>query len=444
VSPSQFYGTASSSTTASSSKPPPLPTRTQNPGSARTVYHPPSSPPPSYARAETSPFREPELIIEEPVSSMNDNIPDLIPQEASWYPPNTFEAQADWAGSGGPTWDGNANPWQPVPGEWPTDGYDATGYTTGAYASRIVDIDGRDLDEETAWWNAEVRDARMRPGPGILPPVLTDLLHDSEHSLLSVIVTPPDIRPREPRVDPSAAPSDAPQPQPPPPPPPAAAPPPSDDEVHTAIPHPHAYYCRRHNGWVIVAWKSSLVLPPLAKSFLKNNARPSHDQARRKKRLSCVGHGDQPSSQANKTHHFHVYEKAVDAHKLNPPFHRSGWEKEVKIKAKRRKATISLDEVDLMRLKNLEEQVLQDEEDEGDLLDLYICCQCSMYCVASEVIPGVIPIKYVEEFTREKLNNPQPGRTGQMAVALGWDTFLKSVYPPPFYTGAYSHLRSEL
>ena len=62
-------------------------------------------------------------------------------------------------------------------------------------------------------------------------------------------------------------------------------------------------------------------------------------------------------------------------------------------------------------------------DDEGELLDLYVCCQCSFYCVVSGVIPGVISRKYIDEVIRDKRNNPPVGKTGDQAVVSALDTF---------------------
>jgi hypothetical protein len=45
----------------------------------------------------------------------------------------------------------------------------------------------------------------------------------------------------------------------------------------------------------------------------------------------------------NKTHHFHKYEKAVDSHKLTPPFREDEWQIFESLKLKRRAAIIPSD-----------------------------------------------------------------------------------------------------
>ena len=108
-------------------------------------------------------------------------------------------------------------------------GFDTRDASDSACKSTVVNIGGRELDEKT--------------DPGILPSALTDLLHDSEHSILSVVVTPPRIRPCEQRVghNINAVSSCTGTVQKP------MSPPPTPTELHTSIPHPHAFCCHSHN-----------------------------------------------------------------------------------------------------------------------------------------------------------------------------------------------------
>jgi hypothetical protein len=171
------------------------------------------------------------------------------------------------------------------------------------------------------------------------------------------------------------------------------------------------------------------VAPPLARSFQNTAHRPLPDQSRRKRTGSCIGDDEQPFGQVNKTHHFHKYTKAVDAHKLTPPFRRNEWETLESVKAKRRAGTIIMDPIDLEKMKAQEGDKMQEDEteEEGKLLNLYVCCQCSFYCVASGVIPGFIPRKFWDEFIREKKSSPPPGKTGELNVVLALETLLMCV-----------------
>ena len=287
-------------------------------GSSTTSYIPP----------ETASFRQPELVEEEP-----------IPKDPPSWVPDTVSAWGE-----------------------PSDGWDNFTSLNDPWGepdvvSRKIPIDGRDDHEELHWYDPAVRALHPRPGAGVLPPLLADLLHDPDHALYSVStqVRPPLVSPPPPHM-------------------------PTPDEVRTAIPHPNAYFCREHNGWVLLLWKASTVLPPLV---TEPSTPPLPDQSRRKRTNSCVGAGEQPFGQANLTHHWHRYEKAVDATKLNPPYAH------------------------------------------GELLlDLYLCCQCSMYCLVSEVIPGVIPLKLVEEFTLDKIGHPAIDKTPKATAVAGWETVL--------------------
>ncbi|KAI9070249.1 cysteine proteinase [Trametes sanguinea] len=248
-----------------------------------------------------------------------------------------------------PTWEPTAA-WTEA-GDWSGVNINAADNWGEPGTTRRIAIDGRDENEELRWFDPVVR--ALRPGPGVLPPLLADMLHDPDHALHSVST-----QPRTPSATPHV---------------------PTADEVRTAIPHPNAYYCREHNGWVFLQWRSSTVLPPLVKEFDP----PLPDQTRRRRTTSCVGDGEQPFGPSNLTHHWHRYEKAVDASKLNPPY------------------------------------------THGELLlDLYLCCQCSMYCLVSDVIPGVIPAALVDEFTRDKLSHPALDKTPRATVIAGWETIL--------------------
>ena len=72
----------------------------------------------------------------------------------------------------------------------------------------------------------------------------------------------------------------------------------------------------------------------------------------------------------------------------------------------------------------------KEEEQAVNLLDLYLCCQCSLYVVCSDVIPGVIPARYIEDFVSEKSQHPPVGKTAEQAVHQAWETVL--TYVPRF------------
>ncbi|THH10524.1 hypothetical protein EW146_g8349, partial [Bondarzewia mesenterica] len=359
ISPTTFYGTQSQN-------PPPLPSRPTAVGSSTTSYYFSSAPSQS---KDSSPFREPELVSEDDHMPALASEQDTIPRPFQTYEqtPSTMDTSTDWTESARAGWgEEPANHWsRPVnDNNWETYG------GVGSYASVLtadkINIDGRDEDEENDWWNVAVREKHRRPGSGILPPLLADKLHNPLHSLFSVSVSPPDIKipsflPSTPSSSSSSPPIASGS---------SAAPPPfiqpTAEEVRTAVPHPNAYYCTRHNGWVIILWKSSSFFPPLARSFLKNNTVPLLDQARRRKTGSCIGEGEHQRGQANRTHHLHVYERAVDARQLTPAFRRSEWESAMLEKRRRRKVTLHLDELDKDALEKAIEKGEPMEEDEEE------------------------------------------------------------------------------
>jgi ubiquitin carboxyl-terminal hydrolase 25/28 len=179
---------------------------------------------------------------------------------------------------------------------------------------------------------------------------------------------------------------------------------------------------------MIFSWKSSSVAPPLAQSFQNSQHYPLPDQDRRKRTESCISDGAQPFGPTNQTHHFHKYENVIDAHKLTPPLRREEWEDIENIKQKRRTATLIQDDIDVTKMNVEEIEAMNTEEleleGEGRLLDLYVCCQCSFYCVASGVISGVIPRKSFDEFAKEKRSNPPPGKTGDQSVVTAFETIV--------------------
>ncbi|CAL1693817.1 unnamed protein product [Somion occarium] len=368
VPPATFYGTSASISTNAA------------PGSSRTNYQ---APVPKLAPS----YREPELVEDE-------QIPALVPA-TNWGEPTSV----NWS--------------DPAPGPWPD-------LLTGwADSLKKVDIDGRDDNEEENWCDPAVQEQSKRPGPGMLPPRIECHLSAPPDRLWSVTMKSLPAQRNEASRS-SASPSYGSSSPPPNAPNASNFTPPSMEEVRMAIPHPNAYFSNEQNGWVLILWCSSSVLPPFASSFTPTHPLP--DQSRRKRTSSCVGDGEQPFGQANKTHHFHRYERAVDARTLNPPFRRNEWEEDETRKRRRRKMTI---------VENTDNVPAPEEElttrSGGDLLDLYICCQCSVYCLVSQVIPGVIPLKFLEEFTKEKLNNPSISRTSRATALQAWETVLTIV-----------------
>ena len=128
---------------------------------------------------------------------------------------------------------------------------------------------------------------------------------------------------------------------------------------------------------------------------------------------------------ANVTHHFHAYERAVDARRLTHPFNASEWEHEERSKHRHRKLTLrgSDPATATTELERAVDEV-ERQDDEGNLLDLHVCCQCSFYVVASHVIPGVVPVKLLEDLVKNKTENPPPDKSGELAALITLETIL--------------------
>ena len=394
---SRFYG---------SSNPPPLPSRPKSLGSSHTSYVALSQNPPRY-RTPPPDFREPELV-EETIQEEEEIVPDLIPSDQNW---SNLTPCDDPNSTWNTEWDASAN--------WRNPGgvdFDSIDYFGSGRLEQEFTIDGRSNREEELWWNPEERKRTQRPGPGILAPILVEELHDSNHSLFSVHITamPPTSSSSQrdltaPGILVTSSTSDS--------------PPPSESELRKSIPHPNAYYCPKDNGWVILSWKTSSILPPLARSYVGSLNPPLPDPLRRRRILSCLEDAGQPLGKANRTHHFHKYLGAVDSHKLIPPLRKDEWEN---LKQKRRTGTVISGDIDIRTI-DPDAVSIDDsptEEEEGRLLDLYVCCQCTLHCVASGVISGVVSKKYMDELQRERKSHPAVGKSPEQTIALTVETVL--------------------
>jgi len=339
--------------------------------------------------------------------SENDMAPDLLPPTEDRWVDDTNQATKMWpahenrqeSASG---WDAN---WAGGGGNTGTPGFGSVDYMSSNRMDHDFIIDGRSAYEETHWWNPELRERSKRPGPGVLAPVLAEELHDCNCPLFSVNVTVPSLAPLLP-----------------------AHSPPMEEEVRTSVPHPNAYYCPKNNGWVILSWNSSSVAPPLARSYIASGNPPLPDQIHRRRAASCIEEGDQSFGKTNKTHHFHKYEKAVDSHKLTPPYRKEEWESLETVKRKRPIGTILTTDSDTSAIKADDMETLgnivESAEEEGELLDLYVCCQCPFYCVASGVIPGVIPPRHLEELVQDKKRHPVVDKSAEQSIELAVATVL--------------------
>jgi ubiquitin carboxyl-terminal hydrolase 25/28 len=118
--------------------------------------------------------------------------------------------------------------------------------------------------------------------------------------------------------------------------------------------------------------------------------------------------------------------RAVDSHKLIPPLMKDEWEN---LKQKRRTCTVVSGDIDIhtispdtVSIDEVDEPAT--EEEEGKLLDLYVCCQCTLYCVSSGVISGVVSKKYMDELQRDRKGHPGVGKSPEQTIALTIETIL--------------------
>lgn len=400
IPPTRFYST----------NPPPLPHRPRGVGSNRTTVQTIDEPP-TYGSSTSGPsapeYREPESRLVTEDIMIDDGHPTVTQRTSPGWGTPVWDSAALTDPEGySKTWE---NHWPSSDAAWQSNFLDS-----GDKTSSSVPIGNRDDVEEMCWWD---REAKKRPGRGFLPPILEAHLHNTEHSLLSVSASAPDITPAPPAErDPSQASSSSPQ---------RPAPqrsshlPPTEEEVRTAIPHPNAYFCPKDYGWMLLSWKSSSVPPPLSRSGRKEHILP--DQSFRQKNSNCLSPDDNIFGVANKTHHFHRYQNAVDSSQLTPAYR--GLEVVDGLKQKRRAGTIIQGELQLVK-EQADENMDQDMDETGFPLDLYVCCQCSFYCVASKIIPAIIPRKLWYHFIEDRKTHPLPGKSGEHSVATAVETML--------------------
>jgi ubiquitin carboxyl-terminal hydrolase 25 len=109
-------------------------------------------------------------------------------------------------------------------------------------------------------------------------------------------------------------------------------------------------------------------------------------------------------------------------------FNVSKWENKEHSKLRHRKMTLQGDK--LTPAATVLEQVPDDiwmdvnpEDGEGNLLNLYVCCQCS-YVIGSDVIPGMIPVKLLEDLVKNKVENPPLDKSGELTTLITLEKIL--------------------
>lgn len=327
-----------------------------------TYYPPPVGPPPVYNPAN----KENVAAAADDADAYSDSMPDLVPAD------DTAMRNSDGAGSG---WNENdMNTWAYTSTkhkDWTAHDGDVD---MGAAFHELYD-DGQNTDQlQDEWWDPHARARWPRPGPGLLPPAAWNAMHDTDHALATVTVTPPTADDLVAAVGTSTAQI----------PPDFAMPAPED--VRTAVPHPNAYYCRAENGWVLLETKRSTVMPALR--HLPKDARLPDNDRRTKAASPCSG---------PEPHHFHRYTDAGDGEALTTPYAQREWEPKL-----------------------------------SDRMTAFVCCNCSLYTLVSScIIPGVVPGTWLDQFAQERANFPTPGRTGEDMVVQGFLAILRCVPRSP-------------
>jgi hypothetical protein len=142
------------------------------------------------------------------------------------------------------------------------------------------------------FWDEEwLKQTGPYPGPGMLPSRVEELIHDPDHTLFSLKFDDPPPLP-QPETQSSSS-SQVPQP---------SQYIPTKEELTSGIPHPHALYCKGHNGWVILYAGPIAQIPPLTSEFAPDGKPypPPLDPSKRGD-ISCLS--DRSSEH---THHYHL------------------------------------------------------------------------------------------------------------------------------------------
>lgn len=352
------------------------------PGSSYTTFH--YDPSPVHTVQQSPP----------PYEAWTTTSAEFPKPDPSWVPSDYIKEVVEIHGngkglssiSGDPVWDRGRSPTSHTIRSWGEPGQ----ITTEVWGAdnNNVPISGRDLRGEANWWNLEYAAGSSRPGSGVLPTLLAERLHDSDHSLYHVTVTPPE------RQQQSVSTSSL------------TFTPPTREEVYESVPHPRALYCRKENGWILLLTRSSAKLPPLVGGYQERHPNLVFpDPAKRSSSLACGSHNG-ASYPRDFTHHYHFYPAAVSSRSLDPPFP----------KADATPSSDSVDEAETEPTQHVSSEIL---------LDLYVCCQCSIYVLCSGLIPGVLFADQLNALVRERSEHPLLGQTGSEAVIQACDTILK-------------------
>jgi hypothetical protein len=303
------------------------------------------------------------------------------PEPVPDYPMNELEypnPNQDWGRGASPTWfDQVANP--------------------------VVHADPDSVPHD--WWNAKYRTPTPeRPGPGALASIVEgNVMVDT---LFEVTVTGV---PRRPDTTPDSF------------------VPPTLDQARECAP-PKMYYSKTSNGWVYLDYSAgNTTLPPMIPN---RQHRPYPSQAIRSRRKDCLASEPVESTwlagaSATKTHHYHIYERAID------PCTISDIPLDTFLPSQLQFHAPEVTHVEGDNKENFMETDTPSPPTQGTTeryaLDIYVCALCQMYLLASPVFPGIIPTDVVDAFVTDRLSNPPPGQTPAISVALAWELILRFV-----------------
>ncbi|KDQ18157.1 hypothetical protein BOTBODRAFT_52950 [Botryobasidium botryosum FD-172 SS1] len=392
------------------------------PGSSHTKFFaplassgtvPPNPSPPPYLKAEyPADYRPPEPLGSSPPG--HDAMPELV------YPEED-----------------QTNPWISTNNDW----------EAGAGLAPFLSTWDYDSPDENLWWDKDyVSRLGPRPGVGMLPPKVAEALHDPDHALYQIIVSAPELPTSTSLSAPTTASapnpaSSAAQPAPPaytsappPPPPTTSTPHITPDDLNVSIPHPRVLYSKQANAWVFLSVGAG-ALPPIIPSA-QHRAFP--DATRRQGTKNCL---DEAASAAvnvwsneakTRTHHFHKYEKAVDGYSLEDPYLGKGVDKSFTPSSFSRVSLVDEPEFDRENKMDTGESptaaTTEEQPDGCAILDLYVCCQCQTYILASsESLPGVVSRESLEALVRERESNPAVGKTKEASVYSAITTLLSII-----------------
>lgn len=359
----------------------------------------PSSSSPSHPIAEDTDQPPPsEEIPNPPLSSLtSEPLHDYRPPEAEVVPnsPRQLVYPAD-AGGNESWWTNQASDWNTTPPQEPSD-WQAPPTVVEPNQTWYEPPPDVPSDPPYDWWNGEHKKLTpQRPGPGMLPSGLEEkVLEDTVFTV--EIASIPEGQPMDGFV------------------------PPTPEELKNSVSHHSLHYSKKHNGWVFLLVRKGCDLPATVNRDITDatSVKPLPHQRYRELRQSCldtIAVSTWDSSAKPLTHHFHLYEKAVDSTALGLTY-----EELVTIPTASPSSppSSSSGSNSQMETDNTPTPLLESIQ-KPHFLDLYVCRHCSTHVLTSHALmPGIIPSNLLTPYVEERGRNPQPGKTPEASMALG-------------------------